>query len=1357
MKEKNKIFNRVLEMNISKKFISMFMAFVIIFTPTYIPVKASNAWDFTNKITSITTEKLQNGSWVPSTDFKDGDNIKVSIKYSLDKNYVSNERPTIYYQLPKGVKILEKQEGRVTSKGKYVGSYNIGTDGKIEITFNKEFLSTDAGIDGEINFEGLISKSEAGNSGKISFPGTNTTVNIIIPKPPEESKTDIKTEKEGKLSDDKRTINYTVTISTQKGTNENIHIEDEIPDWNFKNINVYQYQDINIKKVFSNGGTQTLNSNQYKLNWKDDNKGFSIENLDKLDPGQKYQLTYSVQVTPKDTNAEIYKLNNNIYARSGNDEDHTSNYIQWHKNNIKKTGSYDPKTGMIAWTIEINPDKKDITGWTFQDYVYSKIHGPVYIRQEGKEDVQMPQNFIYDYFNSGGYYIIQYRFNPVDEQAKRAKYSIIYYTIPTDEQRQIGQVQNTGEVNGESSTAIVKITKRVFGIEKGYRESDLVNDSESLLKNKWNINVDLPEGNLSKFTVEDTIENAKDEKGKDLGPDSHYAIASELDQIFKSGLYIHESETSYVDKKNINIEIKYYDKDQREVTANNSSTKVKSFKISVEAKPGHQYKAKYFRTTEYYTYTDLSKASANAMVTFHNKAKVANVENIGKGKYKKVPRLAKGIYKGKSDDDLEIYDYENSQISYDKFKGKLTYRIMLKTKQSDDKKTISLTDFLPKGAELSGSIKTVFYQDQYNEYDTNYVEIGGNNHKYYSLKANTSHRLVGNKLNIKIMDYRYREQYPNIAIYYTLDISKDKDWLDINRLEKKYTNKVSWGSDSSEIEAQVKKDPKKIDKNGIQLAEDGSPLIGSDGKPIQGKKPSNKIRYSIVINPRAEDLDINSKTIKLVDRLKQSDALAPRVDVSSIKLYKFDINKPGKKGTLVDSSEYGLTLKPDDFELSLTIPDERAFILEYEYSINPNLGVNTSISNEVTLNSEWTSDDKISIYRMTSSATATKKVIKIYKVDEDNFNKFLPNTKFKLEYYNKSKKQWSIKTKEIVVNQRGYIQWNLSGSDRDLEEDTLYRLIETDSIEGYKKLDKAIHFIWTGSHGDNNRSYYSSGASQASNINNGENYIPKQDILIFANSGAIHYITNKYTRLSVNKVWLDEEGKKMAAPSEKEVKLNLYKNISKPDGHEIKLVMQNYGKDQIYKFYVNKSTKKGITIELRGLLENPKVTFSNDKGTFESKEVGLDQVHTIKIDYITQDNIITLNDNSIYPTPRAFNYDKAPIKLIESSKVGNTITLSKNNNWIHSWDNLDLKDSKGNDIFYTVKEEKIQGYETSYSNNEGVQIGNINVINKKEKVEEFELPHTGSYGRGPIYTTGIALLILAFIIYMKNMKKVENF
>lgn len=92
-------------------------------------------------------------------------------------------------------------------------------------------------------------------------------------------------------------------------------------------------------------------------------------------------------------------------------------------------------------------------------------------------------------------------------------------------------------------------------------------------------------------------------------------------------------------------------------------------------------------------------------------------------------------------------------------------------------------------------------------------------------------------------------------------------------------------------------------------------------------------------------------------------------------------------------------------------------------------------------------------------------------------------------------------------------------------------------------------------------------------------------------------------------------------------------------------------------------------------------------------------------------------------------YKKRPqsivVNLLADGKVIQTVTISAdaNGNWTHEFTNLPEYTSDGKKINYTVKENAVKGYDTTYSANNN---GNITITNTVQK--EYSLPNTGGKG-----------------------------
>lgn len=109
-------------------------------------------------------------------------------------------------------------------------------------------------------------------------------------------------------------------------------------------------------------------------------------------------------------------------------------------------------------------------------------------------------------------------------------------------------------------------------------------------------------------------------------------------------------------------------------------------------------------------------------------------------------------------------------------------------------------------------------------------------------------------------------------------------------------------------------------------------------------------------------------------------------------------------------------------------------------------------------------------------------------------------------------------------------------------------------------------------------------------------------------------------------------------------------------------------------------------------------------------------------------------------------YAKSDYSESGAVNEGDPIELSANNNWKYIWEALPQTNEDGKEFYYyTVKEvTPVNGYTVSYSNNTGIQNGEIVVTNKKQP-PKYELPETGGSGTGGIRLGGLLLMAGALV------------
>ncbi len=117
-------------------------------------------------------------------------------------------------------------------------------------------------------------------------------------------------------------------------------------------------------------------------------------------------------------------------------------------------------------------------------------------------------------------------------------------------------------------------------------------------------------------------------------------------------------------------------------------------------------------------------------------------------------------------------------------------------------------------------------------------------------------------------------------------------------------------------------------------------------------QPTGKVKYNVVINPASRDLDNNSDTLTLKDRLILPSGASATLSLDETKLYYLDLSNRDNNyhGEVVDSSLYRIAYDDINNEISVIVPDEFACVLEYTYVVDEgNIADDYQISNSATL------------------------------------------------------------------------------------------------------------------------------------------------------------------------------------------------------------------------------------------------------------------------------------------------------------------------------------------------------------------------------------------------------------------------
>lgn len=1240
----------------------------------------------------------------------------------------------LLYKIPEAIKLSDEESGIVyASNGLAVGTYHITRDGKITIHFNEEF-ATGEPFAGYITFSGTLSAQDAGEGGKVIFGGDGGEIIIN----PSQEQYDLNMSKKATLNGD-GTVGYTIKASTNNGTEGTVKIEDKFSDWDSATAK-YDESSFTVKKVDINGTKTDVNAKP-SIN----GNSFTIDKLPQLEAGESYEVTYKATATPDNVDGSG-SLTNSVKGTSGETSRETSTTIQISNSMIYKYGGYDQNTGKMNWTITINPDKKNISGYVLKDQIDNGLTIPTPLTVKKSDGTTFEITSLPYTFPDGS----------------NDKYTIEYQT---DAPKENGNVNNTSTIEGDGKTyessADVGVWHRDWGLTKTV-SSQSVSDDGKTLTNKWQAYVTLPDKEITSVTYSDVIKNGTSSDDKGFNGE-HYAILSELKQEILANIQLKDKDGNVIPNSDLNITMKFYsDEDKKkEVTANDAH--VKSFVVTVKKNDNSAFIGQSLLISSYHTIADLKDVKEGISYQYVNKGIVNKKESEASVHYTKPKKLVKQGYGKVNGSQNEKYSSGRVDTNYLSRNGKLYYRIIFTPDSNDE---ISFTDTLPEGTKLvetalrsdykdsprkenpaeRSSPEAVYYfsdyWEQYCDGDQNNTDIS----KYFQYSYDQSTNKVTFTFtpgyNRTDGDWQTNRNNPNrpIAIYYAVDITNDEFWNDLMNESKEYSNLLEYEGKEQEQETRVERETQVVSKYGRQIDN------------------TTKIEYTVNINPAGKDLDPNSDKIVLRDELEFDNKYSAYIDASSLKLYEYDSSKENNRGNLIDSSRYQVQMDIQKNILTITLPDELACVLVYQYDFDVGNAATPRIRNKVVLQGEFSSDVNTAIDTQHSEAGVVRGKMTIFKVDGKDYSKTLPGAKFRLSVFNPDTSQWDVmkdgNSTEFVTDKNGEICFAGTNKDRFLSAFNLYRVEEIEAPDGYELNKKPYYFSIYQADIDKTKQdaievMNRRGISTKSGID------LNKDVLFVPNNTEVSmYIPNDSNSIYVKKVWVDSENKQITNHPDS-IDVKLIQNIKTPTGVKVKSHIYNINWDKTETTVDDKTlvVKKGCTLTITLPVQcdpkdaSNKVTVEGTNDYTLSTEQSYWSKVILTVKNITSDTNLKIRLDGTNGKVE-YDYDK---DYTTSTTVYKTVTLNESNNWSYTWKDLP-KQVDGHDCVYTLEEDVPSGYQVLYTNNDGILAGNITVTNKK--LDNTELPDTGGFGTFGYYAIG-ALFITAtlFAIIAINKKK----
>lgn len=1114
---------------------------------------AGDPYDLSTWITAVNYEKTTDGkTWTPigtgSVKVDSGTHVRVNLKYTVNAGVLTPTNNTLTYQLPEGLPMPDVTTGNIVDESdkdeagnaKVVGSFTVDTNGTVTLTFtDRRFIGTDekGGLTFTGTFKAAVTASADNFEDKKEFTFKDDCTLTIEPK-----KADIKIEKKSgsplitNRKDGTFVNNYEVTVKTTNGTKDPVILTDTLnTNRNGENRSDYlkggKYLGDSFKlyKVDASGTKTEIDVPTHEL--KTDGNGnpqVVLAPLPALEAGEKYIWNYDVQRNYADFDempGGVAIINNTAKAEAGdNVKDGADAWYTCKTQRIEKKGQYDPKTGHIQWTITVKVPHSFLGSYLLQGCKITdalpdsvKIVGDVKVGN----DTISAENFL-----QNGYTI-------------PAEYGGTELTITFETTTPIGggSVTNKAQILTKSdhtfeASATVNIGQGAWTLSK-----ELSSSSKGLAK--WDISAANAAGESS-FTLVETLQDAVNESGQTQS-DTHYAYAAELEKALENGLTLtlHDGGTmTYAQAKADKvIAVTYYsgaDGTSGTVTANDPSTRVRSFTIQIDKADGNPVRR--VEVKDLPTHEDQSNVPTGEKWTYKNSVSVqgSSQSATAEDTYHSYKSFEKRV-SANSDQDESGYQSGDQTYQYSKLDGKnLHYQLVVQTAAEDDADII-ITDTLPENTEFK----------------TDWVTIGMDEgapdkaDKLEGANATVAYEEATRKLTITIRDYNLsKNKQHKFRILYKVSVDDDPRWQNPSVGQVTYTNTAQWGELTETLHTTVEKTVDPLKKTG---------------KLVDGK--TDRIEYQVVVNPARKDLSVEANkapTIELWDDVKAQNGAIVRGDPASVKLYYFQYDEATNtvtRGDEVPRNLYQVLPADDEGWLHMVIPNQTAMILVYQCDVKQGSAAEDyNVDNTVKLgNGDSTESDSIK-FTYASAATASTGQFLLHKVDEYS-GVALPGAEFTIWQYDLQTKNWRRWSGgvngTVTTNEKGQVSLTVleNGSEQTLKPDLLYKIVETKAPQNYQK-DDTPHYVLFHKSNETPQTAFDTATGKETVIDEGKT-IQFADVQVgnAAQTTTAQY-TNRYSNLTVSKLWLDADTRQPVEPAAENIEIQVWRYTDSVESKE---------------------------------------------------------------------------------------------------------------------------------------------------------------------------------------------------------------
>lgn len=1345
---------------------------------------------------------------------QEGDEVRLVLNMGSVPENAFRDAPNgnkAYYQLPYKLAepLTDKPIYKEGSTTEVIGHLNVNTEGLAIITFDKvEGFDYTKAFKATINVSGKIVASGTGTSEDIKF---SDDAHFTLKK-----NSDIKTKKTAAaevVEKGGRTyFKYTVKVSSENGTAGQLVTIDDVITSLYNLTGSYDKDSFELTK--KDGTKVDLTG---KLTFASDGKSFKIENLESLDKGEFYELTYLYEVRHSGEKSDKWgTVDNTAKATSGENEgiDTEKKSLSSEDITVEKTGeikgaySSDKSLGKITWTVTINnPNGRDLNGYVVDDAL--KTNG-ITIRAGDKVKIEesTDSNNFHDFKVNGiqQYGVIKegktgftYTF---PEGSKGTKYQFIYYTTMPDGTDGTKDVINgvdvkKGEKEYHAEGTVKDAVRNLLVLKNSSGKLETVSAGK-MQEKKWNIAVrtDASVGKKSSFTVTDTFLTPTID-GNTASTLKHYAVKSKLEQELKNSIRFYwvrgeesgkalYSDLTGSEFAGVKIDIAYYNADGNAVTDDNDE--VTSFKITVDwtnaAGKNENLVITQLNAESYSSYVeDVSSLQANQTLTVTNQVEYGNGLPVrATSSYTKPAAGNPQLVKLASGD---VYSGFNKSASVE-YGNVIWFKLILKNMTDD---TVTVTDTLPEGLKFDPKNNAIgdgspyyvgFSQNDGNGINTGeLVPLDGTGGSqvpsrqgvgYLTVSAADYEQGKKQQVTFELKDLK-KAQANNtknkpIAIIFGVRVDDDR-WDSIDFTQDTYTNTATWDKDKKAKTADVT-----VQRTNFGLWKTAQPSIDK-----------NAATYTVEINKESKQwLSKSGSELELHDTLTIPAKIDAEINRQSVKLEKCVDNWQWVDVTTTDLRRFTLEPMQTDgtnkvYKMTFAVPDGCYYKLTYEYRFlvgDNSVGTQDfPISNKVDMFGHGETNKDYQYHYEQGGGTASQtntNTLQLFKVERDKYNITLPGATFKLTHWDGSK--WSEADGNYTTDADGQILFRYTDQVKEnivnVNRGVLYKLEETAAPNGYIGDSTPHYFLML----DANQTKDNAAIAKVVKDSRVEE---SQITFVAANQTEQMYVKNTAKQITIRKLWLKDDGKLDTGPHDGiTVKLTRYDATGKKDEGWSANITLSSGNDWTYiypdtsKTPTDEPLKDGYTYAVEEEEENVpsgyNVSYTDWKDGKETN-TGFTSGDTVVIKNMQKTNWLkvekkwlaedgkTALKDADLPESITVQLYKVNDSGVGEKVVGKTLELNAGNYWKGQFTDLD-PDAK----YYVVEEVSVDGYEVVSGTGEGNAAlpGATIVVTNRKNAPGYELPATGSTGTAPYTTAGAVLMGAALMGGYRRKRRQER-